>query len=103
MIRVKLAVTGGWARVSVQDEGVGIPPGEVGRVFEEFYRASNVVFRGPGGTGLGLYLCKSVVERHGGRIWVESKEGEGSTVFVELPLAGDQGSALSGGLAAGDR
>lgn len=87
-IDVTLAVHGPWVRVSVADQGVGIPKDQMEHIFEEFFRASNIQ-RGadPGGLGLGLYICRDIVQNHGGRIWVESSEGRGSTFFVELPLA----------------
>ncbi len=73
-------------RISVQDQGRGIPRAEQVKVFETFYRASNLGHNDPGGMGLGLYICRDIVERHGGRIWVESEEGRGSTFVVLLPI-----------------
>ncbi len=84
------------AVLSVSDNGAGIPSDQLERVFEGFYRATNLSGRDPGGLGLGLYICRDIVQRHGGRIWGESKEGEGTTFHVELPLcvgAGRRGSA----------
>jgi signal transduction histidine kinase len=63
---------------------VGIPGPEQKRIFEKFYRLPNRD-RAVGGTGLGLYICRELVRRMDGRIWVESTEGIGSTFFVELP------------------
>jgi signal transduction histidine kinase len=74
-------------RFSVRDEGIGIPPHEQRRIFEKFYRLDPNLTRGVGGTGLGLYICRELVRRMNGRIWVASREGEGSTFFFELPLA----------------
>jgi two-component system, OmpR family, phosphate regulon sensor histidine kinase PhoR len=74
-------------RFFVRDEGLGIPPQEQERVFEKFYRADPQMIRGVGGTGLGLYICKELVGRMGGRIWVESSGEKGSTFFFELPVA----------------
>jgi PAS domain S-box-containing protein len=71
----------------VRDEGLGIAPEEHQRVFEKFYRADPQMTRGVGGTGLGLYICKELVSRMGGRIWVESNDGKGSTFSFELPAA----------------
>lgn len=88
-VRVGLRVQNARAIVSVRDHGLGIPHDQLERVFESFYRADNLGklgSRDPGGMGLGLPICRSIVERHGGRIWAESKEGEGSTFYVELPL-----------------
>jgi PAS domain S-box-containing protein len=69
----------------VKDEGLGIPQEEQARIFEKFYRLDPQMTRGVGGTGLGLYICSELVSRMGGQIWVESKEGEGSTFLLELP------------------
>src|SRR5262249_34623639 len=69
----------------VRDEGLGIPRDEQARIFEKFYRLDPHMTRGVGGTGLGLYICSELVNRMGGHIWVESKEGEGSTFLLELP------------------
>jgi two-component system phosphate regulon sensor histidine kinase PhoR len=77
-------------RFHVRDEGLGIPADQQGRIFEKFFRLDPGMARGVGGTGLGLYICSELVERMGGRIWVESNEGRGSTFFCELPLAGSR-------------
>ena len=83
-IRVSLLDEDSWIILSVADEGPGIPQSEQGRIFEKFYRASNVPDK-IGGTGLGLAIVQSIVDSHQGRIWVESVEGKGSTFFVVLP------------------
>jgi two-component system phosphate regulon sensor histidine kinase PhoR len=75
------------ALLSVRDHGIGIPAHQQGRIFSRFMRADNAHAYNIGGTGLGLYLCRELVERHGGRIWFESVEGQGSTFCVSLPLA----------------
>jgi len=74
-------------RFHVRDEGLGIDPEEQERVFEKFYRADPQMLRGVGGTGLGLYICKELVGRMGGRIWVESNGEKGSVFVFELPTA----------------
>jgi PAS domain S-box-containing protein len=74
-------------RVSVADRGAGIPEGEQSRIFEKFYRSDAQLTRGPSGTGLGLYICRELVQRMGGRIGVRSEPGAGSTFFFELPVA----------------
>ena len=74
-------------RFSVRDEGRGIPTDEAERIFEKFYRLDPNMTRGIGGTGLGLYISSELVRRFDGRIWVDSREGEGSTFHVELPTA----------------
>jgi signal transduction histidine kinase len=76
------------AFVDVTDEGIGIPAGDLPQIFERFHRASNVDDRRFAGMGLGLFICKGIVEQHGGRIWVESRVGTGSTFHVVLPIEG---------------
>ncbi len=73
------------AIVEIADTGIGIPEDEIGKVFDEFFRASNARKVEKDGTGLGLSIAKHIVERHGGKIWVESKEGCGSTFRLILP------------------
>jgi two-component system, OmpR family, phosphate regulon sensor histidine kinase PhoR len=73
-------------RFWVRDEGLGIPPFEQERIFEKFYRLDPQLTRGVGGTGLGLYICRELVRRMEGRVWVYSLAGEGSTFFAELPV-----------------
>jgi len=73
--------------VRVVDEGAGIPLGEQERIFRKFYRAESTVRDGAGGTGLGLFIARELVTAMGGRIWVESTEGEGSSFAFELPVA----------------
>jgi two-component system phosphate regulon sensor histidine kinase PhoR len=70
---------------SVQDTGVGIPSDDLPRIFERFYKADRA--RSSGGTGLGLAIARHSVEAHGGRIWAESVEGQGSTFYFYIPLA----------------
>lgn len=73
--------------ISVEDRGMGIPPQALGRIFERFYRVDDSDRRIPGGIGLGLALVREVIEAHGGRVWVESTLGQGSTFFFTLPVA----------------
>jgi signal transduction histidine kinase len=79
----------GWegdeARIAVIDAGVGVPDAERERIFERFYRASNVETVTDTGMGLGLYICRRIVEAHGGRIWAEPTPGGGTTFVVTLP------------------
>jgi len=77
------------ASLSVADRGIGIPALQQARIFGRFERADNSRAYGIGGTGLGLYLSRAFVEQHGGRIWFESVEGQGSTFFIVLPLASE--------------
>jgi signal transduction histidine kinase len=81
-----------WVTIRVTDRGIGIPPEELSRVFERFYRASNVSERIPG-TGIGLAGAKQIVERHGGSIELFSGEGQGTTVSVTLPVLVEEPSA----------
>lgn len=71
--------------ISVTDTGAGIPPEDAEHLFQKFYRVDNSATRQVGGTGLGLFIAKKIVELYHGRIWVESKPEEGSTFFIELP------------------
>ena len=87
-IEVELTVSGASVRVEVHDEGLGVPPPEQRRIFEKFYRLDPNMTRGVGGTGLGLFICRELVRRMDGRIWVESPGlGRGSTFSLELPAA----------------
>jgi len=70
---------------SICDRGIGIPLDELSQVFERFHRGRQVSSTNYGGLGLGLYITKQIIERHGGSIWVESKEGSGTTFFFSLP------------------
>jgi two-component system phosphate regulon sensor histidine kinase PhoR len=76
---------GKFVRFSVRDTGVGVPEEELERVFERFYKADRA--RSGGGTGLGLSIARHIVEAHGGRIWAESVEGQGSTFFFTIPVS----------------
>ncbi|MGD0153304.1 MAG: ATP-binding protein [Thermacetogeniaceae bacterium] len=76
------------AVVSVKDTGIGIPPDDLPRIFERFYRVDRARSRKLGGTGLGLAIVKHIVEAHGGQVWVESELGRGSTFYFTLPRNG---------------
>ncbi|MBC7262797.1 MAG: GAF domain-containing protein [Chloroflexi bacterium] len=76
---------GNHVQVSVSDTGIGIPPEEQERIFDRFYQVEKGPTRSYRGTGLGLTICKHIVEHHHGRIWVESREGEGSVFHFTLP------------------
>jgi two-component system, OmpR family, phosphate regulon sensor histidine kinase PhoR len=78
--------------VSVEDHGVGIPRADQARIFERFYKVDRARVRG-GGTGLGLSIARNVLQQHGGRIWVESEEGSGSTFSFALPIPTESDSA----------
>ena len=76
----------GEVRIRVRDTGIGIPEKEQGKLFQEFFRATNAKQHSPAGTGLGLALVKQTVERHYGRIRVDSSEGRGTSVTIDLPV-----------------
>ncbi len=86
-VRVELWRDGNEARLSVRDEGIGVPAEDQPRVFERFHRGKNVDDRHFAGMGLGLYIARGIVEQHGGRIWVESTPGAGSTFHVAIPAS----------------
>lgn len=73
--------------VSVEDTGIGIPSDERARVFQQFFRGRKAFASTEGGTGLGLYLVRRIVEEHGGMVWFTSREGYGSTFSFTLPVA----------------
>ena len=86
-ITVKVGEDSGYMKVSVSDDGIGIPAKVLARVFERFFQVETHLTRRHGGMGLGLSVAKAMVELHGGRIWVESQEGRGSTFTFLLPTS----------------
>ncbi len=86
-VRAKVGEDGAAVTFSVKDNGVGIPAGELPRIFERFYKADRA--RSSGGTGLGLAIARHLVQAHGGRIWAKSTEGKGSTFYFTLPVASE--------------
>jgi two-component system sensor histidine kinase VicK len=74
-----------WVRFWVRDEGLGIPASEQERVFAKFHRLDPAMTRGVAGAGLGLHICRELVRQMDGRIWLESREGHGSTAVFEIP------------------
>lgn len=96
-VEVTLARVGDDARLSVHDEGPGIPLDERERVWELFYRAPDIYVRsGSGvGLGLGLHISKTIVERHGGRVGIDGASGEGATFWFTLPLADDDATEFN--------
>jgi len=88
-VEVELEASSTSVRFSVHDEGLGVPPTEQRGIFEKFYRLDPNLTRGVGGTGLGLYICRELVHRMNGRLWVVSprESGSGSTFAFELPVA----------------
>lgn len=85
-VQISLNSTATEARLSVADRGIGIPARDLGRIFERFYRVDRARSRGTGGAGLGLAIVRHVAENCGGRVSVESREGEGSSFTLCLPL-----------------
>jgi two-component system phosphate regulon sensor histidine kinase PhoR len=73
------------AQFGVTDRGIGISEDQMELIFDRFYRVDNKDARGAKGTGLGLFIVKAIVEAHGGRIWLDSTPGQGSTFHVALP------------------
>ena len=91
--RVDLGPEAGGARLTVADEGIGLPPGAAGTIFEPFARAANAAREQLPGLGLGLHVCRGIVEQHGGRIWAGSEgEGRGTTVGLWLPAGDGEGA-----------
>jgi signal transduction histidine kinase len=84
-IEIALDVEDDCGRISVSDHGIGVPQDQLARIFERFYRATNLSGRDPGGMGLGLYICRDIALAHGGRIWAESTPENGTTIHVEIP------------------
>jgi PAS domain S-box-containing protein len=84
---VTVSLTGDETTVQVQvhDTGPGIPSEDISHLFQKFYRVDNTATRTIGGTGLGLFICRKIVELYKGRVWVESQLGKGTTFFVNLP------------------
>ena len=84
-VAISARAAGGEVIISVRDTGIGIPAHDLPRIFERFYKADRA--RSGGGTGLGLSIARHIVQGHGGRIWAESVEGQGSTFYFSLPVA----------------
>lgn len=89
LVTVAAASSGreGFVTLSVSDTGPGIPPEDLERIFDRLYQTERTTSKGSQGLGLGLAICRELVERQGGRIWAQSRPGEGARFFVELPSA----------------
>ena len=86
LLSAKITECGRKLEIMVKDTGIGILPEDLPHVFERSYRADRSRTPGDGGHGLGLAIAKSIMDRHGGRIWCVSKVGQGSSFFLELPI-----------------
>jgi signal transduction histidine kinase len=89
-VGIKAEATNGAFHVSVRDTGPGISAADQAKLFQEFQQADNAITRKKGGTGLGLAISKRIIEMHGGKIWVESQVGQGSTFAFTLPVVVEQ-------------
>jgi two-component system, OmpR family, sensor histidine kinase KdpD len=85
-IEIELTRNPQGVRIGVLDRGVGLTPVDAERIFEPFYRAGKGTSANAGGAGLGLAICRSIVETHGGRMWAESRPEGGMAMFLTLPL-----------------
>ena len=83
---IKAEANDGSFHLSVRDTGPGISAADQAKLFQEFQQADNAITRKKGGTGLGLAISKRIIEMHGGKIWVESQPGQGSTFAFSLPV-----------------
>jgi len=97
-VRVAAKTVNGRFNVSVTDTGPGIPEEHQARIFEQFHQVDSSNTKAKGGTGLGLAIAKQIVEMHGGRIWVVSTPGKGSTFQMELPTRAEFRKPIQGGL-----
>lgn len=93
--RIRVGITGdaNTIQMHIADTGPGIPKDDIPHLFQKFYRVDNSATRSIGGTGLGLYICGAIVKLYNGTIWAESKIGEGSTFYVNLPRLSSQQAA----------
>jgi signal transduction histidine kinase len=87
VIEINFEDKDGFIQVSVKDSGIGISDEDQKNVFNRFFRAKNAIKVETDGSGLGLFITKGIVEKHGGKIWFKSKVGEGSTFYFTLPHA----------------
>ncbi len=98
-VSVRVSASDGAFQVAVADTGIGISDADQAEILSEFYQADSSSTRAHGGTGLGLAIAKRMVELHGGRLWVESVLGEGSTFSFSVPIRVEQNNLKSGELA----
>jgi signal transduction histidine kinase len=89
-VTVRASMTGDGFTIAVEDTGPGIDPADQARIFEEFQQADNSATKTKGGSGLGLSIARRIIDMHGGRLWVESSVGCGSTFFFTVPISVDR-------------
>src|SRR5437867_8638071 len=85
-ITIRGVIEGSALTVSVKDQGPGIPPNELSRVFDKFYRGTSRSVKSKGGTGMGLAISRGIIEEHGGKIWAASPSGSGAIFSFRLPV-----------------
>lgn len=85
-IKITISLKDGYIQCAVRDTGLGIPEAQKTRIFSKFFRADNAIHQQTEGTGLGLFIARNIVVRHGGSIWFESEEGKGTTFYFTLPV-----------------
>lgn len=86
-VEINFQVVDGFVQISIKDSGIGIPEEDKKNVFERFFRAKNAIRVETDGSGMGLFIAKNIVEKHGGNIWFESKAGEGTMFHFTIPIA----------------
>lgn len=94
-VTVRLTEARDSVMLTVEDNGIGMSTDDLDHIFERFYRGSHAVSKSSG-SGLGLVICRAIVEAHGGRIWAESNLGDGTTFYIDLPKAGPNNSGHTG-------
>ena len=92
-VEISVELNDGMLVYRVADTGIGIPPEKIGSLFTEFKQTDATIASEYGGTGLGLSISKKFIEMHGGRIWVESEPGKGSSFIFRIPLRTGEGKA----------
>ena len=85
-VKVSMEADSKFVKIAIKDKGVGIPESQQKHIFKKFFRSDNIMKNQTVGTGLGLFIARSIVEGNKGKIWFESKEGEGTTFFFTLPI-----------------
>jgi PAS domain S-box-containing protein len=86
-ISIQVKKSSGYIVTSVADHGIGMSREEQNKIFDRLYQAKRITYGAKKGTGLGLSICRGIIDKHGGRIWLESQQGKGSTFYFSLPLS----------------